>query len=418
LTVKYALDYNLEITATLKGGDWVKASFLSPVIFESANEAINYRGSNLNPEITYDSYGNRWVTYKFDKIKDPVIQIHREYIITTKFTADKKDTNYLESKYVIINEQISSLANELYDPDNLQFFISVTDWINKNIGYDYTKLNESYYSVNTSEQTLLSKKGVCVDFSILEAAILNSRGIKTRFIVGLVFDGKTWASHAWIEAYDSNLGWVGLDPAYNQVYNLDLTHAKIGVFSDYDEMNDSLEANFSLNNVSLKKGSGLDLYVKLIFEKPLVKEYSITYPEKLISNSEFEFCIDSKNLVLPIQFFNSLEPKEFSGILYKKKCVTINIGDYNGFVYAPYIIYLPGEKIEASFEINKPNVVVSNDNNLVVTEKIENKVSETAETKEIKETGMYYAFFYLSLAILFCITLIFLAKRYLFKPSP
>jgi transglutaminase-like putative cysteine protease len=69
------------------------------------------------------------------------------------------------------------------------------------------------------EDCLETRSGVCQDFSHLLLAVLRLRGLPARYVSGyLVPRGAServiggQASHAWVQAYVPELGWIGLDP--------------------------------------------------------------------------------------------------------------------------------------------------------------------------------------------------------------
>jgi transglutaminase-like putative cysteine protease len=69
----------------------------------------------------------------------------------------------------------------------------------------------------TAAQALDAGAGVCQDHAHVFLAAARALGIPTRYVGGYLStgDGESadQASHAWAEAYDPDLGWVGFDPA-------------------------------------------------------------------------------------------------------------------------------------------------------------------------------------------------------------
>ena len=413
ISINYNLNYSLSLGQNLNGQEWLEIKLLRPQNFETADESIIVNSKVLIPKSEFDKYGNSWITYKIGAVSNTV-NFPISYIIKSPSLVDKKYFDYADSNYVIISPEIQKLADNLSNKDLISFLIEVTNWINKNLDYDYSKLSDLYYDVDTSVETLKKMKGVCVDFSILESAILKSKGYETRLIVGYVYDGKNWGSHAWLEVYDSNYGWVGADPTYNQVYYLDATHVKSATFSNYDEMHDTILANVSLNGFILTKPNALDLNISIVSTKGIIEKYDLNYPQKLKSGEEFKFCINSKFLVLPIAFFSALEPKEFIGNLYKNYCLDLKAPDINGIAYVPYILYLPGEKIDGNFEVVSEKLT-SEDTQLDPvfaneTEDANNSVSNTPEENEDYTNIVIFVAVLGSIIILLAII-----KRYFFK---
>lgn len=72
-----------------------------------------------------------------------------------------------------------------------------------------------------SEAVLANRRGVCQDFTQLQAACLRSIGLAARYVSGYLLTnplpGKprlvgTDASHCWVSVFDPGLGWIDVDP--------------------------------------------------------------------------------------------------------------------------------------------------------------------------------------------------------------
>jgi transglutaminase-like putative cysteine protease len=91
------------------------------------------------------------------------------------------------------------------------------------------------------DEALESRKGVCQDFTHIMIALLRSLGIPCRYVSGYLFhqadddvrspDGST---HAWVEAWLPELGWVGMDPTNNLA--ADHRHIRVAVGRDYTDV--------------------------------------------------------------------------------------------------------------------------------------------------------------------------------------
>ncbi len=61
------------------------------------------------------------------------------------------------------------------------------------------------------------KRGVCQDFAHLFAGICRQFNLPARYVSGYIHSGQgSDATHAWVEVYIPDTGWVGLDPTNNQ----------------------------------------------------------------------------------------------------------------------------------------------------------------------------------------------------------
>jgi transglutaminase-like putative cysteine protease len=73
---------------------------------------------------------------------------------------------------------------------------------------------------------LETRQGVCQDFAHIMIALVRHVGIPCRYVSGYLYHGKgdrdrsiSSATHAWVEAYLPQLGWVGFDPTNRLVVN-------------------------------------------------------------------------------------------------------------------------------------------------------------------------------------------------------
>ncbi len=130
----------------------------------------------------------------------------------------------LPSEFATPTAAMNALADQLgvhRGPDPL----SVLQRLNTQL-YDYF----SYKPLSTKADSpidlaLSTKAGVCQDFSHVMIAMVRSRlGIPCRYVSGYLHHGKQFqdrsessATHAWIEAFLPELGWVGFDPTNNLV---------------------------------------------------------------------------------------------------------------------------------------------------------------------------------------------------------
>ncbi len=91
------------------------------------------------------------------------------------------------------------------------------------------------------DEALSTRQGVCQDFSHIMIALVRQIGIPCRYVSGYLFqpgekperslDG---ATHAWVEAWLLDLGWVGFDPTHNSL--ADEHHIRVAVGRDYADV--------------------------------------------------------------------------------------------------------------------------------------------------------------------------------------
>lgn len=91
------------------------------------------------------------------------------------------------------------------------------------------------------DQALTARQGVCQDFSHIMIALTRQMGIPSRYVSGYLYHLKEAgdrsaedASHAWVEAYLPELGWVGFDPTNNLIAAE--RHIRVAVGRDYADV--------------------------------------------------------------------------------------------------------------------------------------------------------------------------------------
>ncbi len=149
----------------------------------------------------------------------------------------KKYTN--EDKYWEVNNpQIKEIATKLFDPqisaaENAQ---NAYSFVINNLTYDFDILNEPYVERKGALEALKSPKlkNGCMEFTDLFISIVRAMGIPAREINGYAFvsEGNTKTPisislqggdqlHSWAEFYDTEFGWVPVDPTWGATSGID-----------------------------------------------------------------------------------------------------------------------------------------------------------------------------------------------------
>lgn len=91
------------------------------------------------------------------------------------------------------------------DTTDLARIQRIYDFVTQNFSYDYelAKTVQSGYLPDVDE-VLAAKKGICFDYAAVMAAMLRSRNIPCKLVVG--YAGTVY--HAWIDVYIEGVGWV------------------------------------------------------------------------------------------------------------------------------------------------------------------------------------------------------------------
>ncbi|HEV8084664.1 MAG TPA: transglutaminase family protein [Chitinophagaceae bacterium] len=138
------------------------------------------------------------------------LKFHTSYIDFLKpelFASAAEVRNILSG---IINEELTPLKNG----------ILVSEYVYNNFNYQ-----KGITNVETkTEEVWQLKAGVCQDFAHILLIFLRMFEIPSRYVSGYICPKDKemrgeGATHAWVEAYIPNYGWLGLDPTNNCIVN-------------------------------------------------------------------------------------------------------------------------------------------------------------------------------------------------------
>lgn len=207
---------------------------------QSQNAVLRGPGPDIPPEKTVREEGNRFAifhltrpgTYEYDLKAN--IKTDRQPSsgpqTTASLSADQRkrwiaSTKHVEAGDARISRQSETLLTEESFLKNLH---RVTKWVHDHVQYD----RQFYPQTLSAVDVLRRGRGVCDEFSALAGALFRSGGIPVRFVSGVVFSGSSWGNHAWMEAFQPDVGWTPVDPTYQEAIVLDGTHIRRGHFED------------------------------------------------------------------------------------------------------------------------------------------------------------------------------------------
>ena len=108
--------------------------------------------------------------------------------------------------------------------------------------YEYFDYAPNTTTVNSPiDDALRAERGVCQDFAHIMIALVRSLKIPCRYVSGYLFHADkakdrspAGATHAWVEAYLGELGWVAFDPT-NYLLGCE-RHIRVAVGRDYADV--------------------------------------------------------------------------------------------------------------------------------------------------------------------------------------
>jgi len=102
----------------------------------------------------------------------------------------------------------------------------------------------TYESGSTDVETLANEAlaaghGVCQDFAHVMLGVCRLNGIPSRYVSGYLYDPKSegngnTASHAWVDVFDPDRGWISLDPTHDREQTE--YYVRVGVGRDYADV--------------------------------------------------------------------------------------------------------------------------------------------------------------------------------------
>lgn len=129
----------------------------------------------------------------------------------------------MPSKFARPTAHLATLASELHatrraDP------LTLLREINTGIFDAFTYKPQSTDVDSPIDEALVARAGVCQDYAHIMIALVRELGIPCRYVSGYLYHrggssdrSAADATHAWVEAYLPELGWVGFDPTNNLV---------------------------------------------------------------------------------------------------------------------------------------------------------------------------------------------------------
>ncbi len=251
---------------------------------------------NPGISIEHDFLGNKMGTFTILTPLDK-LTIDSEFVVNTY----PRPTYQPNIETTLLWQQILNLQNDLnfYDYLEVQNNKFNNDILNFFKLHDYnrfepfqiiSKINNFIYThfkyikgVTTVETTIEEiwhlKAGVCQDFTLFMLSVLRLIKIPCRYVSGYICSDTNQlrgdgATHAWLEVYFPNYGWLGFDPTNNCLAGVQ--HIKLAVGRNF-------------NDCSPVKGT----YRGPVNHK-LSVQVNIKYDDQYILNSKMEFFNEIK----------------------------------------------------------------------------------------------------------------------------
>jgi transglutaminase-like putative cysteine protease len=140
------------------------------------------------------------------------------------------------SRYVPLEGSIAALAAEV-EPNGatLATALALMHAVRARMTYETGSTDVQ----TLADEALRAGHGVCQDFAHVLIGVCRLHGIPARYVSGYLFDvdraGETdSASHAWVDVWDPERGWVSLDPTHDREQTDH--YVRVGVGRDYADV--------------------------------------------------------------------------------------------------------------------------------------------------------------------------------------
>lgn len=159
--------------------------------------------------------------------------------IMTPQAQNERCFDYLQaSTYVDVSKELEAMAQLAThgETDAWQAAQHIMEFVHREFSYQPAATNAHTHM----REVLQTKAGVCQDFAHVMLGLCRSVQLPARYVSGYLYNGPAetlkgaQASHAWVEAFIPNLGWLGLDPTNNQIATG--RHVKVAVGRDYADV--------------------------------------------------------------------------------------------------------------------------------------------------------------------------------------
>ena len=239
LYVTHKTNYSFE-AGPLSGLQQIKKTPYSDSCQMVSDWALSLKGAK--EELSFiDSFNNNVHLIRIEpRTKCLVIECEGHVEVTDNFGIRGYETSAIplwvwteQTNITKPGSTIRKLVKGLSLRDNISDFHKLMELINRSL--DFEKNITDF--TTTAEAAFKSGYGVCQDFTNILIQLCRIAEIPTRYVSGYVFAAGRFrgasATHAWVEVYIPNYGWLGLDPTNNCI--ADIYHIRLAVGRNYGD---------------------------------------------------------------------------------------------------------------------------------------------------------------------------------------
>lgn len=204
LNITHSLPYGVVSTLLPPNSKVIKDEFGNPAIFIQATK----------PKTT------------FAYVVNSTVETYRQHVYSLPgaYSPPENISLYLSSDRLVdasspamveLAQNITKNATSKFEKAAL-----LAAWVHERMTYDPSLTSREL----TAKEILAESRGVCTEYTTLYISLARAAGIPSRYVSGYAYSDlySAWLGHSWAEVY---LGeWVGVDPTWLQVGDIDATH--------------------------------------------------------------------------------------------------------------------------------------------------------------------------------------------------
>lgn len=160
-------------------------------------------------------------------------QIGTEIVDSSLPLTDAPEEFLEQTELTELTPELKEKAEELATESLLETAYEINSWVYETIEYDtayaFSLFAGAEQQTRTPESTYEKKLGICGDKAHLAIGMLRHLGIPARYVAGSSYGRlaeEKFESHAWVEVWFPNTGWVPFDPTYGEYGYVDPSHVK------------------------------------------------------------------------------------------------------------------------------------------------------------------------------------------------
>ncbi len=173
-----------------------------------------------------DALGHKTFNIFIKNLNEPQLIVMKSTVETKDYSGVMKGLNesvhpscfLRQTNLTKPNSKIKNLMKNKNKKDPIEFCHELNNTVSDSIKYHPGSTNIHTSAIDAIQQG----SGVCQDFSHILISLARLNNFPARYVNGFLLDDSEVVendTHAWVEIYINDLGWVGFDPSHKRCIN-------------------------------------------------------------------------------------------------------------------------------------------------------------------------------------------------------